>query len=81
MNYCRFGRITNFEGGIVPITYCKGRREVRRKALQTPPSLPPTDANFGASLSFIFKTSSLKLAQKFPATAYSDIEFSSPLLF
>jgi len=42
---------------------------------------PPTDANFGASLSFIFKTSSLKPAQKFPATAYSGIGFSSPLLF
>ena len=41
----------------------------------------PTDADFGASLSFIFKTSSLKPAQKFPATAYFGIEFSSPLLF
>lgn len=72
---------TNFEGGIVPITYCKGRSEKESipEHHTTPP--PPTDADFGASLSFIFKTNRLKTAQKFPATAYSDIEFRSPLLF
>lgn len=40
-----------------------------------------TAADFSASLSFVFKISSLKPGQKFPATAYSDTEFSSPLLF
>lgn len=33
-----------FEGGIVPITYCKGGREARREALLNPPL--PTDDDF-----------------------------------
>lgn len=79
LNYCRFGRTTNFEGGVVPITYCKGRQEVRMKAFLN--CSPAPWCRFRCLLKLPFKTSSLKPAQKFPATAYSDIKFSSPLLF
>lgn len=70
-----------FEGGIVPITYCKGGREARREALLNPPL--PTDDDFlmMMMIKLDIKTSSLKTVQKFPATACSDIGFSSPLVF
>lgn len=66
-----------FEGGIVPITYCKGGRE----AFLNPPL--PTDDDFlmMMMMKLHIKTSSLKTVQKFPATACSDIGFSSPLVF
>lgn len=66
-----------FEGGIVPITYCKGGREALLN-----PSLP-TDDDFlmMMMMKLHIKTSSLKTVQKFPATACSDIGFSSPLVF
>lgn len=77
LNSWRFARTKDFRGGIVQIVCCRGRREVVRRAIPD----PPTGADFGAAFSFIFKTSSLKPAQKFPAPAYSDTEKLAPHCF